>query len=118
MFRGETQRSIWTRVVCLQLTHLFLIFALQLWRNFEKKAKCSGTAKEVLKQARWFLSQLKPCITSRTWTDSQISKDWEDQCQRCTGLREGENVSKTLTVHADIIQPELLICHPDEQVKL
>jgi len=63
---------------------------LQLWRNFEKKARTSRTMNGVLKEARWFYAQLKPSITSQAGWGSWGKTNWEQQCQRCRGSKEGE----------------------------
>ena len=60
----------------------------QVWRKFEKKAKQSRTVKDVMKETMWFSAQLKPTATSRAWAGSGRSKDWEDDCRKCKGLRE------------------------------
>jgi len=44
----------------------------------------------VLKEARWFYAQLKPSITSQAGWGSWGKTNWEQQCQRCRGSKEGE----------------------------
>lgn len=69
-----------------------IAFMRQIWRKFEKKAKQSRTVKDVMKETRWFSAQLKSAVTTRAWSDTGRSKDWEEQCRKCKGLNQCKSI--------------------------